>query len=154
MAVERALRRIGRDQGIDLFRRETSEFGVDKRPGRRLEPVVDQQQIDSIVGGDVPAAQRAVTAPREVPERAVHCLMRQHELRLRKIDALNVFGIEVKSARVGGDRVAPRGISRYERKVHDERADERLLQNEARARGSELGLYVLEIRHGELRLRS
>jgi len=51
-----------------------------ERTGRRLEPFLDEQQVHGVVGRDIPAPARAMIAAREVTERAVHGLVREHEL--------------------------------------------------------------------------
>jgi hypothetical protein len=68
--------------------------------------------------------------------------MREHELDLGQRQARDVRRVVIERARIGGDGLAPPRRDRDEREMHDERADERPLQDQARARRSQLGRDV------------
>ncbi|MNC87034.1 hypothetical protein D3C83_27290 [compost metagenome] len=69
-----------------------------------------------------------------MPERAVHRLVRDHELGLRKAELRDVGRIEVDHARVRRDGFAPARVGGLQRQVQRQRPEERLIEDESCAR--------------------
>jgi hypothetical protein len=139
VSIEGALLRVRRYQRVDLLGGQATEVRIRESAGRRLEALLRKQQVHGMVGRDIPAPPRAMIAAREMPERAVQGLVREHELGLRERQHLEPGRIEVDRPRIGRRGLAPRRIGRNEREVQHQRADEGLLQDEARARRAKLG---------------
>jgi hypothetical protein len=110
---------------------------------RRLQALLDQDQVHRVVAGHVPAPLHAVIAAVGVAHRAMHRLVRQHELRLRETEVLDELRVEVERLRVGAGGGAPVAAD-LQRQMHHQRAEERPLHDEAGARCSQLGEDRLE----------
>ena len=91
-----------------------------------------------MVAGHVPAPLHAMVAAVGVAHRAVHRLVRQHELRLREIQVFDERGIEIEGLRVGAGGGAPVAAG-FQRQMHHQRAEEGALHDETGARSRELG---------------
>ena len=88
-----SVRPVFGDTGVDLLRRHAFIAFQHQRAGGRDESVLDQQRIDRMVAGDVPAEPAAVLAARKMGERAVQCLIGQHELGLFHAQCIDVVGL-------------------------------------------------------------
>ena len=89
MAVERLLGGIARNQRIDLFGTEATERRIGERIDRQRNTIVGQHEVDRMIAGDIPASAHPMRPPREVPERAMHRLVREGELRIGKAQAVD-----------------------------------------------------------------
>ena len=107
MRVQRACLRFGADQRVDFLCRERAKSWIKQHCFGRNEALIDQQRIYGVVARHVPSITQPVTATREVAERTMHGLVREHELSLGEAQSRDVFRIEVDPSRIGRDRCAP-----------------------------------------------
>ena len=140
--VVRFLLGIVLDAGINLLGRHVVEAVQNQGVGRWHQPVGHERGVDGEIAGNVPAAPVAVLAAREVRQRAMQRLVRQHELGLLEGKLIDVVAVVVERFGVGGGGAAPLGIALDQRQAQHQRAEERLVNNEPGARGGELGFDV------------
>ena len=71
-----------------------------------------------MVTGDVPALKLSMLASGKMRQRAVHRIMRQHELRLHQSEMLDEGRVVVKVARVGAGRAQAAILHSLEFQMH------------------------------------
>ena len=127
------------DQRVNLFRGHAQVLRHDMTVARWGQTILEQQRIDRVVAGEIPAVLHTVLAARKMRQGAVQGLVRQHELGLRHRQGVDVIGVVIELARVGGGGRAPVRIGRSQRQAQHQCAEERLVQDQLGARGGQLG---------------
>ena len=127
------------DAGIDFFRRHALEGIQQQHAGRRLETIGDEQGIDGMIAGHVPAMLDAVLAAREVRQGAMQRLVGQHELGFFQRQRGDVGRVIVKLARIGRRSGTPFLARRHHRQAQGQRAEKRLVQDQPGAGRGEFG---------------
>ena len=98
-----------------------------------------------MVARDIPALELAMLTPGKMRQRAVHRIVRQHELRLRQRQMLDEGRIVVKVSCVGAGSAQAAILYGLEFQMHHQGAEKRFFQDQARARGGKLGLDLRRI---------
>ena len=141
--IQGRLAGVGRDERVDLLCRQAQKGGIREHAPRRSHPLLNQDEVHGMVAGDVPALSHPMRAPREMRERAMQRLVREHELRLGEGQPCDVVRIKVERPGIGRDRGAMARARRGERQMHDQRPNEGTLQDEPGAGRGELGVDLL-----------
>ncbi len=132
-------------QRVDLLGGHALVFIHDQGVVGRCQPVFHQQGIDGVVAGEVPAVQYAVLPPGKMGKGAVQCLVGEHELGLGQGQGIDVFRIVVEVPGIGARGPAPVGVGFRHGQAQHQRAEKRLVQDQARACGCQLGLDFLPV---------
>ena len=101
--------------GIDFLSGHANVALVDQGAWRWYQTLLNQQRIDGIVAGHVPAELVALLPAGEMRQGTVQGLVRQHELGLIEIQGVDVTAVEIKVPGVGGRGPAPLGVGLHHR---------------------------------------